>query len=67
MERWQYGVVTKTAGPTVGLPPITVSEVLSLRAAHHVAAVYPRRGEVVVDGFRRFRLVGAWPKGERLA
>jgi hypothetical protein len=51
---------------TADLEPLTVAQVLALRAARHVAAVYPRRGEVVVDGFRRYRLAGRWPKGERL-
>jgi len=37
------------------LPTITAREVEKLLRAGHVVYGYPRRGEIVVDGWKRFR------------
>lgn len=34
--------------------PITVTQVRQLLETGHVVGVYPRKGEIVVDGFKRY-------------
>ena len=37
---------------------ITIAEIEALQAANHVVVIYPRKGLVVVDGFKRYQLDG---------
>lgn len=47
------------------MPTMTLAQVECLRAARHAVHVYPRKKLVVVDGYKRFRLVTTTQQEQR--